>query len=63
MIVTLFIRASDVTNENTEEAQEPHRPKRGNAATVIDRNQSTFPPCRTDSPTTMTLICAAECRS
>ena len=40
-------------------------PKRGAAATVINRNQG-HPPALlspTDSQTTMTLICAAECRS
>ncbi|EOP2919319.1 hypothetical protein OP455_RS22375, partial [Escherichia coli] len=40
-------------------------PKRGNAATFINRNLGHLPalPSPTDSQTTMTLICAAECRS
>ncbi|WP_368302665.1 hypothetical protein, partial [Escherichia coli] len=67
MIVTLFIRASGCKGRTKIPGE--HRshiaPKRGNAATVINRNLGHLPalPGPTDSQTTMTLICAAECRS
>ena len=67
MIVTLFIRASGCKGRTKIPGE--HRshiaPKRGHAATVINRNLGHLPPLLspTDSQTTMTLICAAECRS
>ncbi|MGS5118596.1 hypothetical protein, partial [Escherichia coli] len=64
---TLFIRASGWKGRTKKPGEHKSHiaPGRGNAATVINRNQG-YPPALlspTDSQTTMTLICAAECRS